>query len=313
MPDPIVTPAAPIAAPTAEPITTPEQELELDAAEEAADLSADPKAAPKAEPKKEEKKKKKLKLKVDGKDFEEEFDPDDDAYLTKQFQLAKMGQKRAQQHSELEKEVNQLIQDLKKNPRKILSDPNIGVDLKELAAQIIQEDIENSQKSPEQLEKEKLQQELESLKSERQKEKEEGQAKELERLQEQAYEKYDMQMSQALAKSDLPKSPYVIKKIADYMLLGLQEGLDVTPEDVLPLVREEMTTDLKEMFAAMPEEVVEQLVGKDVINKIRRKNLAKAKEKPPVAKTQDVGATSTEKKDDDGHTKKLSYKTFFGV
>jgi hypothetical protein len=263
--------------------------------------------------KEEVKRKKKLKLKVDGKEFEEEIDLDDDEYLTKQIQLAKAAQKRMQEYSQLEKEVGVLLDELKKNPRKVLADPNIGVDLKELAAQILQEEIENSKKSPEQLEREKLEAELKALKEEREKEKEDLKSKELERFQEQAYANYDMAISQALEKSDLPKTPYVVKKMAEYMLLGLQEGLDVQPQDVIPLVKDEMQEDIKQMFSVMPDEVVENIVGKDVINRIRKKSLAKAKEKPPtpVSKmTADTGTKEEKKPSDD---KKLSFKQFFGV
>lgn len=258
--------------------------------------------------------KKKLKLKFDGKEEDLEFDPNDDDYLTKQFQLAKMGHKSAQELATIRKQVDEFVRELKKNPRKVLSDPNIGIDIKELAAQVIEEEIENSRKSPEQLEYERAQHELKALKEEREKEKAEFNKKELERIQNQEYERYDMLMTQALEKSDLPKSPYIIKKMADYMLLGLENNVDVSPTDIIPLVREEMQNDLKEMFSVMPDEVVEAIVGKDVINRIRKKNIAKAKSQPPVptkASIKDIGLKSG--KPEEETEKKQSFKQFFGV
>jgi len=255
---------------------------------------------------------KKLKLKVDGKELEEEFDLSDDEYLTKQIQLAKVAQKRMSEYATLEKEVRNFIEDLRKDPRKVLSDPNIGIDIKQLAASIIEDEITASKKSPEQLEKEKLENELKSLKEEREREKEEKKQLELERLQQQEHQRYDQLMTKALEKSDLPKSPYIVKKMANYMLLGLQQGLDVTPEDVLPLVREEMTNDLKEMFAVMPDEVIEALVGKDVITRIRKKNIAKAKAQPPVPVNKSIQDTGKQIEDKSAAEKK-SFKQFFGV
>jgi hypothetical protein len=55
----------------------------------------------------------------------------------------------------------------------------------------------------------------------------------------------------------------IIKKMADYMLIAVQRGINVTPEDVLPIVRDEIQNDIKQMFSLMPEDVIEQLVGKD--------------------------------------------------
>lgn len=293
--------------------STEGQEGSLEAASEVASAEAtlDSKTAtPKA---KEEAKKtlRKLKLKVDGKEIEEEFDPSDDEYMIKQLQLAKAAQKRMSEYSQLEKEVNSFITELRKNPRKVLQDPTIGIDTKKLAAQIIEEEIENSKKSPEQLAKEQLEAELKAIKEEREQEKELSKKKEFERLQTQEYERYDLLMTQALEKSDLPKSPYIVKKMADYMLLGLNNGVDVTPDDVIPLVREEMTSDLREMFQVMPEEVIESIIGKDVINRIRKKSVAKAKQAPTTAKNlaKDTGV----KQEASNEGQKKSFKEFFGV
>lgn len=269
----------------------------------------------KAEQKEAVKQLRKLKLKVDGKDIEEEFDPADDEYLVKQFQKARAFEKRAQEYSALEKNVRNFVEELRKNPRKVLGDPNLGVDLKQLAASILEEEIQNSQKTPEQIEKEKLQNELNSMKEEREREKKEAQQKEFERIQEQAYTQYETQVEKALEKSNLPASPYIIGKIADYMLIGLQEKLDITPDDVIPLVRDEMQNDLKQMFNVMPDEVVEQLVGKDVINRLRKKNLAKAKEAIktiPSAKAPDVGQSSKAEVKDDKSGKK-TIKEMWGI
>jgi len=268
---------------------------------------------------KQQKRLKRVKLKVDQKEFEEELpfeipdDPESLDYITRNLQLAKMGQSRAQQYSQLEKEVKAFIEELKKDPVKILSSPEFGVDVKKLAAKVIEDEIAASQKSPEQLEKEKIESELKALKEEREKEKKVNEERDFERATEKAYEEYDKMITDALGKSDLPTTPYTIKKIADYMLLGLQEGYSIVPEDVIPLVKEEMHKDLKDMFNVMPDDVIEQLVGKDVLSRIRKRNVAKAKEAPPqpANKTvQDVGKASEKKVDD---ASKKSFREFFGV
>jgi hypothetical protein len=262
----------------------------------------------------------KLKLKVDGQELEEElpFDLDDNPeaveYMTRQLQLSKAAQKRMAESSQLQKEVKYFLEELRKNPKKVLADPSIGIDVKQLAAQIIEEEIANAQKSPEQLEKERLENELKSLQEEREREREEAREKEFSRLQEMEYERYDTLISKAIETSDLPKSPYVVKKIADYMLLGLNEGIDVSPEDVLPLVRDEIQNDLREMFAVMPDEVIEKIVGKDVFNRVRKKNVAKAKSAPQPVKSaiKDTGVASKASASSSDAQKK-TFRDFFGV
>jgi len=300
-------PAAPVTEPV---IENQENSVENEESQENQEVAASSESKS-TEQKKIEKKLKKLKLKVDGEEYDEEFDPNDDEYLTRQLQLAKVSQKRMGEYASLEKELIDFMQELKSNPRKALSKDFIGLDLKKLATEIIDEEIERSQKSPEQLEKEKLEDELRSIKEEREREKQEAQASELERRREQEAERYDILMEKALTQSDLPKTPYTVKKLAELMLIGLENGIDLTPNELIPLVKEEMQSDLKQMFSAMPEDVIEQIVGKDVFNRVRKKNLAKAKN-APQAVSKSVKEVSKEAQDKKQEAAKKSFKEFFG-
>lgn len=122
----------------------------------------------------------KIMLKYNGQSYEETlpFEIDDDPkiieYLTKQAQLAKMSQSSAQNSASLEKEVLSFLQELKTNPRKALQNPMIGIDIKQLAADILEEEIENSRKSPEQLKIEAYEARLKAVDEERAKEKQDA-------------------------------------------------------------------------------------------------------------------------------------------
>lgn len=301
--------------------TVENQELEAGSSGETGEESTEAKAEgkdSKAASKKEEKKatnKKKLKLKVDGKEFDEEVDLDDDEYLTRNLQLAKAAQKRMSEASQLQKEVEAFITELRKNPKKVLADPTLGVDLKKMVQEYIEEEIANSQKTPEQIEREKLEAELKAMKEEREREKEETRRRELERLQQQEYERYENLMIQALDKSSLPKKPYVVNKIADYLVIGLQKGLDLTPQDVLPLVEDEIRQDLKDMIGSAPDEVVEAFIGKDIFNRIRKKNIQKVKQAPQTLKSvKDTGAKEQQSQDNSSNdVKKKTIKELLGV
>ena len=261
------------------------------------------------------KKIKKLKLKFNGKEIEEdlpfEIDEAHADWLAKQRQKAMLADHKANEYSQLEREIGAFIQELRKNPKKALSNPAIGLDIKQFAAEILQEEIEQAQKTPEQIKEEALQRELEELKAERAREKEEMNARELERLTEREYERYDNLMSSAIESSDLPKSPYVVKKMTEYLMMGIENGIDVEPKDVIPLIREEIQNDIQEMFQVMPAEVIEQILGKSNIEKLRKKRVANAKAPIPVkASVKDVGAQKKEEKKEE---KKQTLRDFFGV
>ena len=264
---------------------------------------------------------KSLKIKVDGQEYDEQLPfnmpdtPEARDWMTKNLQMSKVAQKRMGEKAQLENEVRDFLTQLKNDPKKLLSNSTYGVDLKKLAAQMIEQEIANAAKSPEQLAKEALEQELNELKEARKRDKAENESRESQRATEIAYEHYDTQMTQTLEKSDLPKSPYVIKKMADYMLMGLKEGLDVTPEDVLPLVREEILEDIRQMAQAMPLETIEKLFGGDILTKIRKKNVSRAKSQPQTAgaRLPDVGATKSTPGTKVDPLKKKTIKEMFGV
>lgn len=286
--------------------TTENTEESGESTEETADVAADLKETKKPEEKK--KNLKKFKLKVDGKDLEEEVDLDNEEYIVRNLQLSKVAQKRMAEHAELQKNIEAFFTEFKKNPRAILADPDLGIDMKKLVAEYVESEMAEEKKTPEQREKEKLENALKEKEEALTKKEEEFKQKELERLTQTAYEEYDRKINDAIEASDLPKNQYTLKKVVDYMLVGLNEGLDVEPADVLPLVREEMHNDLKQMFAVMPDELIENLIGKDVIGRIRKKNVAKAKTLPPNTQVLDTGNTAakTEKSKN-----KQSYKDFF--
>ncbi len=217
-------------------------------------------------------------LKVDGEEMEWSGTDED---VKRELQLAKKARKEIQASSEMKKEIADFLSALKQDPRKVLTDPAFNVDMVELAKQIINEQIENELKSPEQLEKEKLQKELEDIRRERKEEQERRQKDEYDR-QVKSYEvELEEKMGDALESSGLPKTAYVLKRAADVMLSGIENKKDISPKQALNIVKKEMQRDLKDMFSASPEDLLEDLLGSDNIKRINKRQLSKIK-KPVV-------------------------------
>jgi hypothetical protein len=261
------------------------------------------------------KKYRKLQLKFNGREIEEDLDFEVDEkqrdWMVKQRQKAMLADHKANEYNQLEREIGAFIQELRQNPKKALSNPAIGMDIKQFAAQILQEEIEQSQKTPEQIEREALEEELRAIREERENEKKEMSAKELERLTEREFERYDNLMSSALENSDLPKSPYVVKKMTEYMMLGIENNIDVSPSDVIPMIREELHRDIQEMFELMPAEVIEQIIGKGSLDKLRKRRVAGSK--PPVPVRSAISDTGRRKEEPKQEVKRQTIKEFLGV
>lgn len=266
--------------------STPEAQSNPQAAAQDAKATLKDPTASKSEKKAAQKLLNKLTLKVDGEEYEEELpfgipdDPKAIEYMRRQLQMSKMSHKRAQEKSAIEKDVMKFLSDLQADPIKALSDPLFRdrIDLKKMAASIIEKEIEDSKKSPEQLELEKYKEELKAIKEQQEREKTDREQSDRERLTEKYAEEYDLQLTQALETNRIPKSPAAIKKFADYMEIAVRAGKDVSVNDLIPLIREELASDFNEHLNNLPEDQLEAFIGKPILDKLRKKSVAKAKQ-----------------------------------
>lgn len=317
------------AAPAAESAdnSAPNTEVNTNSSDESSDESADSSAdqsnaAPQTQAEvKIAKKIKQLMLKIDGKEelsdelpFELEEGSEAAEYMKKQLQLAKVAQKRMSESSDYKKKLDQVgeyLQQAKGNPKKIRElMKDLQIDEKQLAAMIVEEELEKAKKSPAELEKEALQAELQKMKDDRDKEKKETDQREYERLVQHETERYTTMIDSALKSAGLPQSQYVKQKVSAYLLQALDKGMEVTAEDVMPFVQEDVQNEISSMFSAAPEAYIEQLLGKDNLKRLRKRNLEKGKVAPPVpvnTQVQDTGSKSTKSKEEE----RVSFKNYF--
>ncbi len=240
----------------------------------------------------------KFAIKVDGEVIE--LSKED---MVKYAQLGKAGQARMEEASRIKSEALQLVKMLRDNPEAVLADPYIlGSEEKviELAQKILSRKLENEQKSPEMKEKEKLQKELEDLRNKVKQDEEERQSAEYNRLVAQQEAQLEEQITEAFETSGLPKSPFVLKRLADVMISGAENNKDISPKQALAIVRREMQKDIRDLMETMPEDALEEYISAEKVQKLRSRQLAKARAtQPAVAKptqVRDTGNAPTEAK-----------------
>ena len=295
-------------APAPEASSAPQTDQSSDQGQESQEQT--PQAAPAVEAKK---RLKQLQLKIDGETYDEELpfeiDEDQKDWMTKNLQLSKKAQKSMQSEASLRSQVDQFVKSLKGDTKNTLK--QMGIDPKEFAAAIIEEEMQQMAMTPEQRERSELQAKLKQLEDERKNEKEDFDKREYERLTQQEYERIDTKMTSVIDKAGIPKSPYVVKKIAQYMSDGIKFGVDLQPEDVIDLVKSEVHSDIKELIAALGDGA-EEFLGKEIFEKQRKKNLAKAKSTPASVKAaiKDVGSN---KKGPAAPAERVSMKDFFKI
>lgn len=218
-----------------------------------------------------------FKIKVNGQEKEVILDWNDKEDIIRRLQMAEAGQGAMQRSAEMERNFERSLQDLIANPWDTLAE--LGLDPDELAEQRIQDTIYHLQKSPEQIVQEERDIELEHLRQQLKEEQSEKEAIEFQRLQQVAEIDFDHQITEALsATTELPKSPYVVKRVADAMLSAMQSGRDdVTASDVIPWVEKQINEEMQQLFSAMPDKALEKYIGKQNINRLRKNRLSKMK------------------------------------
>lgn len=214
----------------------------------------------------------KYKLKVDGEEEEWEGSEED---LIRDLQLSRKARKEIKSSTELKREAIKLVEMLKTNPKMVLKD--FGVDTIEFAKQVIREQIEEEAKSPEQRERDELQRELEELREKNKKEAEDLRQEMYNRQVAQYEAQLEEQVSEALVSNNLPKSAYTLKRITDVMLSSLENNKEITAKQAANIVRKEMLRDLKDMFGASPEDVVEEMLGQDTLKRLNKRQVEKVK------------------------------------
>jgi hypothetical protein len=260
-------------------------------------------------------------LKVNGKEIKEKVNLRDKERISKALQMEKAAhqafQERAitaKQLQEIQEDVSEFLEQFTSNPLSVIMNPEFNLSKeqkRQLAEAILKEDLEESQKTPEQKEKEELAKKYEALLAEKAALEEERREQEQARLEQEAAMELENEIVQAIEIGQLPKSTYISKKIADLAYIAYANGINLSINDIIPFVKQQYKKDLSEMLGVLNDDEVEMLVSKERIRQIRNKQIqsVKPKDSAPKAplKTQDTGSSS--KKSDE--VKKIKAKDFF--
>jgi hypothetical protein len=260
-------------------------------------------------------------LKVNGKEIKERVNLRDRDRITKALQMEKAAQQAFQERSitakqlqEIQADVDEFLEQFTSNPMSVIMNPEFNLSKeqkRQIAEAILREDLEDSQKTPEQLALEETKRRYEELLAEKEALEEQRRHEEQARLQQEAAMQLENEIVQAIEVGQLPKSTYISKKLADLAYIAYANGIDLTMQDLIPFVKQQYKRDISEMLGVLSDDEVENLVSKERIRNIRNKQIQSVKPKngtpKPALKTEDVGVSS--KKDDE--PKKIRAKDFF--
>ena len=260
-------------------------------------------------------------LKVNGKEVREKVNIRDKQRIAKALQMEKAAQQAFQERAitskqlqEIQEDVEEFLEQFTENPLSIVMNPEFNLSKeqkRQLAEAILREDLEDSQKTPEQKEYEETKRRYEELLAERDALEAQRRSDEQARLEQEAAVELENEIVQAIEIGSLPRSQYISKKLADLAYIAYSNGIDLSMQDLIPFVKQQYKRDIAEMLGILNDEEVEMLVSKDRIRAIRNKQIQSVKPKDGVLKTplktQDTGASNKKQE----APAKISAKEFF--
>lgn len=222
-------------------------------------------------------------LKVNGKEKKVTVDWNDKEDIKRRLQLAEVSHMSMQEKRELEKSYEAEVRKLMENPKEYLKE--IGLDPLELGEGWLREEVEERKKSPELRAQEKLEKELAEAREALKKQQEEAENARMSQLEAEEASKLEAEIDAALdAHPKLPRSQKTVTRIADHLLWAIENadtlGLDpndISVEDVIPSVEREIREELREFMSQLPEDMMEEYIGQQNLERLRKKRLSNIK------------------------------------
>lgn len=209
--------------------------------------------------------KRKLQVKIDG----EVVDVDEDEVI-RDYGKGKAADKKFQEAAALRKEAVAFIETLKKDPIAVLTNPKLGLNLREIAESHLLSILEDEMMDPKDKELRDLKREKQTREERELAEKKAREDAEMQEMADHYRAEYEKSFQTCLESSGLPKTPHTVKRLAYYMNEGMKRGMDLQPGDVVHLVKEEYIEEQKSLFNGLDGENLLKLLGDDLAKKIRK-------------------------------------------
>lgn len=183
-----------------------------------------------------------------------------------------MATRKAKDQEKLVSEIASMIQS---DPWTLLQ--RAGYDPRKLAEEYLTQAIEEEMLPENERELRRVRQEKEELERQYKEEMSRREQEQMNIAIQQAQQDISNQIIDALSESSLPKSPDVVKRIANYMLIAEQKGINVNPKQVIPLVEEDFRNLNASILKSLDPTKRISYIGEDLLKQIRQDDLARLK------------------------------------
>lgn len=209
-------------------------------------------------------------LKVNGKTIKHKFDYNDKEAIKRELQKAYAFNDVSNEYAQVRKGMNAKLESWKSQPEEFLKD--LGLNKQELLEKWAKEELEQLQMDPKDRALKEKEMELERYKEMERQLQEEKQRAEQEKQDKEALDFLRSEINEALsAHSFLKPSPALERRVADMMAYQSSKNPNVSAQDVLPMVENEIISEFNEIIASVPEEYIAKLLKDQSLEKIAKK------------------------------------------
>lgn len=222
--------------------------------------------------------------------------------------FAQMGlgaHKKFQEAATLRKEASAIMDRFEKDPKGALRElKSKNPKLREALEEILWEDIQEQQMSPEQKKQRERDERLKKYEEKEEDDKVSAQKAEDQQLQDRYQKEYTESFSAAIQKVGLPNTPQALARLANYMSQALEAGMDLDAADAATLVRNDYMAELKALVGSHADPA--SLLGEEITGKLRKSDLAKIRS--PQAARATENAPREAKAPEDKHISSEDFK-----
>lgn len=226
----------------------------------------------------------KYKYKVDGKEVEEELSDDD---VKKHLSMSRAAYKRMQEAASEKKQAQEFVKMLRENPEQVLNNEQImgSKKFREIAEQYLSKQLQEEMLSPEEKHKREMESKLKQYEETEKQQRQQAEAKQMEQLQAHYAQDYEQKIMTGLQSQNIPKTPRTVKRMAELMSKNLQYSLELEPQQLAEIVKQDYIKEIQELFGATESDALLNLLGDGVSNKIRQADLKKLKANNPFGQS----------------------------
>ena len=249
-----------------------------------------------------------VKLKVNGKEVE--HDLSDEAKTTELVQRGLSATETWQEAAKVRKQASELVQSLKTNPRAILESPQLGIDLKALAEEVLLEEYELEGMSEAEREYKLKTRQIEKDKAEQAKQQQiQAQKQQQEKIQ-QARQALNKNIADSLTSTKMPVNAHTLSQVTQVLKQMHAAGAQPDVQQAVSFVREKHLEEERARFSSLsPDELID-MIGADNYERIREHKLSQIKEQPkPKPKTQSKPKTSKKYKSEAEFLREMAKKS----